>query len=214
MQNPGRPPRPAPTIFFTLQKKMPYLLTTPRLGLRRWQPADLDPFAAMNADQAVREYFPNLMTREETAASIKRLEAHFDQHGYGFYAMDELATRKFVGFTGLKYLDGLDNFDAWFTPCVEIGWRLRRETWGRGYAPEAAQACLTYAWEVLKLDKVYAYTAEHNAKSRRVMEKIGMTFSGHFDHPQLEAGHPLQRHALYEIRPTTSLPNHDRPAAV
>jgi len=189
---------------------MPYLLTTPRLGLRCWQPADLDPFAAMNADPAVREFFPNLMTREETAENIGRQEAHFNQHGYGFYAIDELATSKFIGFTGLKCLDGPDTSDLWFTPCVEIGWRLRREAWGRGYAPEAAQACLIYALEALKLDKVYAYTAEHNAKSRRVMEKIGMTLSGHFDHPLVEAGHPLRRHVLYEIRPIPSLPNQDR----
>lgn len=185
---------------------MPYLITTPRLGLRRWQPADLDPFAAMNADRAVREFFPNLMTREETAESIKRLEAHFDRHGYTFYALDVLETGEFIGFTGLKCLDGPDTLDVWFAPCVEMGWRLRREAWGRGYAPEAAQACLTYAWEELKLDKVYAYTAEHNAKSRRVMEKIGMTLSGHFDHPKIEAGHPLRRHVLYEIRPTHPYP--------
>ena len=156
----------------------------------------------MNADRAVREFFPNLMTREETAESIKRLEAHFDRYGYTFYALDMLETGEFIGFTGFKCLDGPDTSDLWFTPCVEIGWRLRPEAWGRGYAPEAAHACLTYAWETLELEKVYAYTAEHNAKSRRVMEKLGMTPSGYFDHPKIEAGHPLRRHVLYEIHPT------------
>ncbi|HEV2480617.1 MAG TPA: GNAT family N-acetyltransferase [Puia sp.] len=178
---------------------MPYLLTTPRLGLRRWQPADLGPFAQLNADAAVREFFPTVMTRAQTAESITRLETHFDQYGYGFYALDVLDTREFIGFTGLQRLD---SFEAWFVPCVEIGWRLRREAWGRGYAPEAAQICLEYAWNELKLDKLYAYTAEHNAKSRRVMQKIGMTMAGHFDHPKIAAGHPLQRHVVYEIQPT------------
>lgn len=183
---------------------MRYLLTTPRLGLRRWQPADLDPFAAMNADPKVREFFPDLMTREQTAESISRLETHFDQYGYTFFALDELNTGKFIGFTGLKCLAGADALDLSFVPCVEIGWRLRPDAWGRGYAPEAAQACLAYAWDVMKLEKVYAYTAEHNTRSRRVMEKLGMTLSGYFDHPRIEAGHPLQRHVLYEIRPTRS----------
>jgi RimJ/RimL family protein N-acetyltransferase len=176
---------------------MTYLLTTPRLGLRRWQPSDLDPCAQMNADPAVREFFySGLMTRDQTIELIRRLETHFDEYGYGFYAVDALDTGEFMGFTGLSHPTG---FDAWFLPCVEIGWRLRREAWGRGYATEAAQACLAYAWDVLGLEKVYAYTARGNLRSQRVMHKIGMTLAGDFDYPKAEAGHPLQHQVVYEI---------------
>jgi RimJ/RimL family protein N-acetyltransferase len=172
-----------------------YLLRTPRLGLRRWKAADLEPCAAMNADPAVREFFPSgLMTREQSAEMIGRLEEHFDQYGYGFYALDVLDTGEFIGFTGLSHPTGLD---AWFVPCVEIGWRLRREAWGRGYATEAALVCLRHGWEVLGLQKIYAYTAMLNVRSARVMQKIGMTLAGEFDHPKIESGHPLQRHVVY-----------------
>ena len=178
---------------------MPYLLTTPRLGLRRWLPADIDPWAEMNADPVVREFFPSVMTRAQSAEAIRRLEAHFDQYGYGFYAMDVLDTGEFIGFTGLSHPSG---FEAWFLPCVEIGWRLRREAWGHGYATEAAQACLSHACHTLKLDKVYAYTTEQNLRSRRVMQKIGMTPAGEFDHPNIERGHPLRRHVVYKFNCT------------
>ena len=175
---------------------MEYLITTPRLGLRRWQPKDLDPFAEMNADPAVREFFPNVMTREESAASMSRIENQFDKYGYGWYAVDLLATGEFIGFVGMSNPSG---WDAWFMPCVEIGWRLTRKAWGHGYATEAAKACLDYAWNVLHLDKVYAYTAALNLRSQKVMDKIGMKMAGKFDHPKLEAGHPLQPHVVYEI---------------
>jgi RimJ/RimL family protein N-acetyltransferase len=174
-----------------------YLLKTSRLGLRRWQAADLEPCAQMNADPAVREFFPSgLMTREQTAEMIRRLEDHFDQYGYGFYALDVLDTGEFIGFTGLSHPTG---FEAWFVPCVEIGWRLRREAWGRGYATEAALACLQHGWGALDLGKIYAYTAGLNVRSERVMQKIGMTLAGEFDHPKIESGHPLRRHVVYVV---------------
>ena len=105
-----------------------YKLTTPRLGLRRWLPSDLEPFAQMNQDPAVREFFPGLLTYDETKEMVESLEHHFDQYGYGFYAMDLLETGEFLGFTGLSH----PSLDAWFTPCVEIGWRLKKEAWNRG----------------------------------------------------------------------------------
>ena len=180
-----------------METKDQYLLRTPRLGLRRWKDSDLEPCARMNADPAVREFFPGgLMTREQTAEMIRRLEGHFDEHGYGFYALDELDTGEFIGFTGLSHPTG---FEAWFLPCVEIGWRLRHEAWGRGYATEAALACLRHGWGALDLGKIYAYTAGLNVRSQRVMQKIGMMLAGEFDHPNIESGHPLRRHVVYAV---------------
>jgi RimJ/RimL family protein N-acetyltransferase len=179
-----------------------YLLRTPRLGLRRWSPADLEPCAQMNADPAVREFFPSgLMTRDQTAEMIRRLEEHFDQYGYGFYALDVLDTGEFIGFAGLSHPTG---FEAWFVPCMEIGWRLRREAWGHGYATEAARACLQHGWKALGLEKIYAYTAELNVRSQRVMDKIGMVRAGEFDHPKIGDGHPLRRHLVYEVGVVTN----------
>ena len=172
-----------------------YNLTTPRLGLRRWLPSDLEPFAQMNQDPAVREFFPGLLTYDETKEMVESLEHHFDQYGYGFYAMDLLETGEFLGFTGLSH----PSLDAWFTPCVEIGWRLKKEAWNRGYATEAALACLRHGWDVLGLSKIYAYTAVLNLRSERVMQKIGMRKAGGFEHPKIAPGHPLRLHVVYEI---------------
>ena len=172
-----------------------YHLTTPRLGLRRWLLSDLEPFAQMNQDPVVREFFPGLLTYDEAIEMVQLLEHHFDQYGYGFYAMDLLETGEFLGFTGLSH----PSLDAWFTPCVEIGWRLKKEAWNRGYATEAALACLRHGLDVLGLSKIYAYTAVLNLRSERVMQKIGMRKAGAFEHPKVAPGHPLRLHVVYEI---------------
>jgi len=172
-----------------------YILTTPRLGLRRWLPADIPPYARMNQDPAVREYFPSLMTYEESAVSVRLIERHFDEYGYGLYAVDVLLTGEFIGFNGFSH----PGFDAWFTPCVEIGWRLRQEAWGQGYAVEAAQAVLAYGLGTLGLTRVLSWTAVLNTRSERVMQKIGMTRVGEFEHPGVAYGHVLRPHVLYEV---------------
>ena len=171
------------------------ILTTPRLRLRRWLPADIPPFARMNQDPAVREFFPNLMTYDESAASVRVIERHFDEYGYGLYAVEVGLTGEFIGFVGFSH----PGFDAWFTPCVEIGWRLRKEAWGQGYATEAARAALAYGFETLGLTKVLSFTAVLNTRSERVMQKIGMTRVGEFEHPRIEPGHVLRPHVLYEM---------------
>jgi RimJ/RimL family protein N-acetyltransferase len=184
---------PKKTIALPGYKKI-VILSTPRLGLRRWRAADIPPFAGMNQDPAVREFFPNLMTYDESAASVRLIERHFDEYGYGLYAVDLLSTGEFIGFTGFSH----PGFDAWFTPCVEIGWRLRKEAWGQGYATEAAQACLSYGWATLGLTKVLSFTAAVNTRSERVMQKTGMTRVGGFEHPGVAMGHVLRPHVLYE----------------
>jgi RimJ/RimL family protein N-acetyltransferase len=170
-----------------------HILSTPRLLLRRWADSDVEPFVHMNRDPEVMRHFPRLYTAEESAAMVARAEACFDQHGYGLFALELKATGEFIGYTGFAK----PGFESWFTPCTEIGWRLKKEAWGKGYATEAASACLDYGFQQLGMEKVFSWTALSNTPSERVMQRIGMTRLGEFDHPRIEAGHPLRRHVLY-----------------
>ena len=175
------------------------ILTTQRLVLRRWQESDRQPFAEMNADPRVMEFFPNRLTREQSDRLVDRIEAGFGQHGFGLCAAELRSDHSFLGFIGLS----VPNFVAHFTPCVEIGWRLRARFWGQGYATEGARAIARYAFDTLNLDSLVSFTTEQNIRSRRVMERIGMTFNpaDSFDHPNLPEGHLLRRHLLYRLRP-------------
>ena len=175
-------------------------IRTQRLLLRRWRTSDRTPFAALNADPRVRECFPDCLSREQSDASADLIEAHFAEHGFGMWAVEIPGVAEFAGFIGMS----IPRFAAHFTPCVEIGWRLAAEHWGRGYATEGARACLDYGFDVLGRSEIVSFTAVNNTRSRRVMEKLGMTRdpADDFDHPALPDGHPLQRHVLYRIRPT------------
>ncbi|WP_433364773.1 GNAT family N-acetyltransferase [Streptosporangium sp. CA-115845] len=171
-------------------------LRTDRLLLRHWRDSDLDPWAAMNADPEVREHFPDLLTREQSAASIARFQDGLDRRGYGWWAVEVLATGEFIGFTGLDPADEGMPFTG-----VEIGWRLTRSAWGHGYATEAALACLDFGFKTLGLPEVVAITTTTNLRSQAVMRRIGMTRApaADFDHPNVPDG-PLRRHVLYRIR--------------
>lgn len=170
---------------------------TARLRLRRWLPADRAAFAAINADPRVMEHFPAPLSPGESDALADRIEAHFDRHGFGFWALEIPDVAPFAGFVGLA----VPGFEAPFTPCIEIGWRLAAAHWDRGYATEAASAAVSFGFETLALDEIVAFTVPANARSRRVMERIGMAHdpAGDFDHPAVPAGHPLARHMLYRI---------------
>jgi RimJ/RimL family protein N-acetyltransferase len=174
------------------------MLRTPRLELRRWRPADREPFAAMNADPVVMRHFPAPMTPAESDALADAIEAHFVIRGFGLYAVEIPGVTPFAGFVGLS----VPTFAAAFTPCVEIGWRLASAQWGRGYATEAGQAVLAHAWETLRLAEVVSFTTVGNAPSRAVMVRLGMTRdpADDFDHPRLPEGHPLRPHVLYRVR--------------
>lgn len=174
---------------------VPGEIQTQRLRLRRWLPADRQPFAVLNADPRVMEHFPATLSREQSDAMVTRIEAHFDQHEFGFWAVEIPGTTPFAGAIGLA----VPRFESHFTPCVEIGWRLAAEYWGKGYATEGARAALAFAFEVLQLEEIVSFTVPGNTASQRVMKKIGMTHkpSDDFDHPVLPEGHPLQRHVLY-----------------
>ncbi len=173
------------------------VLTTPRLLLRRWREADREPFAELNAHPEVIEFLPRPLSRTESDALLTRLESHFEQRGFGLWAV-ETASTPFIGFIGLS----VPGFDAHFTPCIEIGWRLARASWGRGYATEGARRALDFAFESLGIEEVVSFTAVDNVRSRRVMERLEMEYDPRddFDHPALAPGHPLRAHVLYRAR--------------
>ncbi|QKZ06890.1 GNAT family N-acetyltransferase [Pseudomonas eucalypticola] len=172
-------------------------LESARLILRQWRDDDLAAFAALCADPQVMRYFPALLSRLESAALIGRIRGHFNEYGFGLWALERKDTGDFIGFTGLLNVD----FDAPFTPAVEIGWRLARDHWGLGFASEAAWTSLGAAFERLGLDEVVSFTAQVNLPSQKMMQAIGMQRDpfGDFDHPGLPAGHELERHVLYRI---------------
>ena len=163
-----------------------YIFTSDRLGFRNWSMEDLDEFAAMNSDPEVMEYFPNLLSRQESADFIERLQAHFEQYKYNYFATEILATGELIGFIGLAF----QSYETDFTPAVDIGWRLKKSAWGNGFATEGAERCLEYVFIDLNLCKVISTCTEANKKSERLMVKIGLSKQGNFKHPQL-VEHPV-----------------------
>jgi ribosomal-protein-alanine N-acetyltransferase len=191
-------------------------LSTERLILRQWRDEDLSAFAALNDDPAVMELMPRRLNRDESDAFAAWVRTDIERRGWGLWAVEvrgAVETRDgngsksagqngdggvpFIGYVGLS----VPSFDAHFTPCVEIGWRLAKEYWGRGYASEAAAACLRFAFDQLSLKQIVAFTVPLNRRSIRVMERIGMRRdpAGDFEHPKLAPGHLLRRHVLYRI---------------
>jgi ribosomal-protein-alanine N-acetyltransferase len=164
------------------------VIRTERLVLREWTEDDREPFAALNADPVVMEFFPATLTREESDAFVDRIQEHFREYGFGLWVVE--VEGQFKGFTGLQWTEGLP-----FSPSLEIGWRLCRDAWGHGYATEAATAALAFGTSLA--GEVVSFTAVTNERSRRVMERLGMTRDGEFDHPRVPDGSPLKRHVLY-----------------
>lgn len=181
-----------------LIKKSGSVIETERLILRQWQETDLEPFAQLNADIRVREYFPGLLSREDSDALVKLMSNHIERCGWGFWAATLIQTGDFIGFIGLEDVQFIAPFNK-ILPAVEIGWRLSFNYWGNGYATEGALAALKYGYETLNLDEIVSFTTIGNMRSRNVMEKIGMHHDPQddFDHPRLVEGHPLRRHVLY-----------------
>jgi ribosomal-protein-alanine N-acetyltransferase len=172
-------------------------LSTVRVLLRHWRDEDLAPFAALNADPHVREFFPNTLTRAESDALAARLEDEIGRDGFGFWAAERKEDGAFLGFVGLRR----PGFAASFMPAIEIGWRLARAHWEKGYATEAARAALAHGFGPLGLDEIVAFTVPTNRRSRGVMERLGMAHdpAADFDHPDVAEGHALRRHVLYRI---------------
>ena len=168
-------------------------LSTERLILRHWRLDDRAPFARLNADPAVMEHFVSPLTGQESDGFADHIEAQFEKRGYGLWAVEVKGEAPFIGFVGLAYQD--------FAQAVEVGWRLDNEHWGHGYATEAARAAVADGFERLGVDEIVSYTVPANARSRAVMERLGMTRdpADDFDHPRVPEGHPLRRHVLYRL---------------
>jgi ribosomal-protein-alanine N-acetyltransferase len=172
-------------------------LTTTRLLLRPWRDDDLPAFAALNADARVMEFFPKRLTVAESDELAARIRANCELHGFGLWAIEISAGAPFVGYVGLN----VPRFETHFTPCVEIGWRLAFEHWGKGLATEAAQAAVRFGFEQLGLTEIVSFTVPDNIRSRRVMKRLGMSHepAEDFDHPLLPSGDRLCRHVLYRL---------------
>jgi len=170
-------------------------LLTKRLRLRQWRASDREPFARINSDGLVMKYFAAALSEEESDRFAAVNEAHIEEHGWGLWAIEVPDVAPFAGFVGLS----TPRFDAHFTPCTEVGWRLAPAFWGRGYATEGARAVLAFGFERLGLQEIVSFTTEANMPSRRVMERVGMTHDpgDDFDYPALPPGHPLRHHVLY-----------------
>ena len=172
-------------------------LRTGRLLLRAWRESDRAPFAELNADAVVMEHFPSTLDRATSDAMVDRILDRWAAGRPSLWAIEVPGEAEFIGFVGLLE----PSFDAAFTPCVEIGWRIAAPFWGRGYAPEAARAALAHGFDRLGLDEIVSFTVPANVNSRRVMEKLGMHHEPRddFDHPNLPDGDPLRRHVLYRL---------------
>lgn len=170
-------------------------LPTPHLLLRQWQPSDLEPFALMSSDADVMRYYPAPWSREQSDVFAQRVMRLIDERGWGFWAIEERASRQFIGFVGLH----VPSHELPFSPCVEVGWRLAKPYWGLGYATEAAQSAISFGFQQLHLKELVAFTAITNLKSRAVMERLGMQFDSEFDHPQVSVQSVLRRHVLYRL---------------
>ena len=173
-------------------------LRTDRLLLRGWTDADRDDFAELNTDPVVMEHFPSTLTRAESDAFVDRSEAGFKEHDFGFWAVEVTVTGEFIGFTGLSvprfraaWMDGRPQ-----QPVVEVGWRLKRSAWGRGYASEAARAVLALGFEELGLREIVSFTTVSNVRSQAVMQRIGMTRLAEYSHP-IPGQEPLPSVAYY-----------------
>ncbi len=171
-------------------------IETPRLKLRDWKQTDLASFIKMNADEEVMKYFPKTLSAEETTVFYESIIAELKECGFGLYAVEIKENEEFIGFIGFHRA----TFEADFTPCVEIGWRLKKEAWGKGYATEGAVSCLEYGFSKLGFNDIYSFTADVNEASQNVMKKIGMNFINTFNHPKIETGSKLRKHVLFHCR--------------
>ena len=175
--------------------KSDYLFVSKRLGFRNWKLADEMDLHEMNVDPEVMKYFPSIYEDGQSLIFIKRMMDQFETHGYCYFAVDLLVSQKFIGFIGLAY----QTFEADFTPCTDIGWRLKKEFWGQGFATEGANRCLRFAFEELQLDEVFSIASVINEPSLKVMKKIGMNRLSSFDHSKLINHNRLKTCYLYKV---------------
>ena len=172
-----------------------FLFISKRLGFRAFKQEDEHPFRLLNQDKAVMKYFPFLLSDEASKDFMERINNNLQNNGYGFFAVEIIKTGQLIGFIGLQKV----TFESEFTPCIEIGWRIRREFWNQGYATEGAMACLKYGFEEQKFDKILSFCPKVNKASERIMQKIGMTKQGEFLHPKILDYPRISSCVWYEI---------------
>ena len=172
-----------------------FVIKTKRVGLRKYCPTDLEAFAAINADPQVMEFFPEFakLSPAEAEDAMERMNAKIDLQGFGFWAAENLDDHQLMGFIGIQQVP----YETEFTPAIEIGWRLAVDYWSKGLATEGAEACLSYAFGELDLERIVSFTTPLNERSVRVMQRLGMTHCGSFDHPLIPEGHVLRQHEWY-----------------
>ena len=173
------------------------MVESERLILRNWKDSDQPVFAQMNTDPKVMEFLPKSFWGNDGKEVIARIKNSIETNGYGMWAMERKDTGEFIGFTGLHS----PTWEAHFTPCIEVGWRLASKYWGQGFATEGALASLDYGFNKMNLDEIVSFTVPDNTRSRKVMDRIGMTYdkSGDFNHPTLPENDPLSQHVLYRL---------------
>lgn len=171
-----------------------YIFKSDRLGFRNWEDTDIDVLHQINSDKEVMEFFPSCPSLMETHDFVHRMRHQYQEKGFCYFAVDLLENASLIGFIGLSTKD----FEADFTPCVDIGWRIKKSEWNKGYATEGAQACLEYAFHTLKLPHIVAIAPAINVKSELVMKKIGMSKVKNFMHPLLANDVRLRDCVLYE----------------
>lgn len=174
---------------------MNHIFETGRLSFRQWNDGDKNEFRLMNADPKVMEHFPAALNNEESDRLLERIRNSMAHDGFGLWAVEKKIDGELIGFIGFDRT----TFKSSFTPCIEIGWRLKKAAWGQGFATEGATACLRYGFSVLGFNEVYSFTAVVNKRSERVMQRIGLIRIGKFDHPKVDDGSILKRHVLYKI---------------
>ena len=170
-----------------------YLFTSEQLGFRDWNDTDIDKLFEINSDKEVMEFFPSLPTKAETISFIERMQKQFQEKGFCYFAVDKLENNEFIGFIGLSE----QTYPANFTPCVDIGWRIDRKEWNKGYATEGAKKCLHYALNDLKISELYSVAPKINIKSEHIMAKIGLRKQYEFEHPLLIDNKSLKTCVLY-----------------
>ena len=177
------------------RKLSEYLIKTERLGLRNWKESDIDPMTKyLNQDPVVMEFFPYLKTKPETAKFVERMQVHCTEHGFCYFAVDRLDQDEFIGFIGLMH----QTYESDYTPCVDIGWRLKTAAWGQGFATEGAKACLDFAFKKANLEEIYSIASVGNVNSENVMKKIGMQKVKEMDFVKLLNFPELKRCVLYK----------------
>ena len=171
-------------------------IATERLILRQWKENDLFPFYKLNSDPEVMEFFPALLSREESDEFASEIRLRIDENGWGLWAVEEKKSKQFIGFVGLNQ----PRIELPFNPCIEVGWRLSKEYWGKGYAAEAGKKALEYAFDVLAINEVVSFTATINKRSEAVMQRLGLVNAhGNFNHPAIPPHSQLCEHILYKI---------------